>query len=144
VQKKIRKAREQLDREQAQASKAKWDAVTAFGSSVLGAFLGRKTITKTNVTKATSAAKAAGKAVQRSGTIGSAERKLDEALREFEDLELQFRAEVEALEATRRPEALVIRPIELTPRKADITVEQVVLAWTPWRTTAGAAAEAAY
>ena len=55
------------DREQAQASKAKWDAAVAFGNSVLGAFLGKKTISKTSVGKATSAAKAAGKAMQQSG-----------------------------------------------------------------------------
>ena len=36
LQEKVRKAREKLDREQAQASKAKWDAAVSFGNSVLG------------------------------------------------------------------------------------------------------------
>jgi hypothetical protein len=144
LQEEVRKAREQLDRQQAQASKAKWDAVTAFGNSVLGAFLGRKTISKTNVSKATSAAKAASKAMQQSGDTSSAQAKLDQALEKFTELELEFQNEVETLEATLRPEALVVQPVELTPRKADITVEQVVLAWSPWKTTAGTQPEAAY
>jgi Helicase HerA, central domain len=140
----VRKARERLDREQAQASKAKWDAAAAFGNSILGAFLGRKTISKTNVSKATSAAKAAGKAIQRSGDTGTAQAALDEALEKFTDMEVQVQAEIEKLETTRRPEALVVQTIELPPKKADITIEQVVLAWTPWTTGDGGQFEAAY
>ena len=140
----VRKARERLDREQAQASKAKWDAAAAFGNSVLGAFLGRKTISKTNVGKATSAAKAASKAIQESGDTGSAQQNLDRALERFTDMEMQVQAEIEKLEATLRPEALVLEAIELAPKKADITIEQVVLAWTPWTAGAGGQPEAAY
>ncbi len=140
----VRKARERLDREQAQASKAKWDAAAAFGNSVLGAFLGRKTISKTNVSKATSAAKAAGKAMQQSGDTGTAQADLDRALEKFTNLEIQVKDEIEKLEATRRPEALVLEAIELPPKKADITIEQVVLAWTPWTAGAGGQPEAAY
>ena len=124
--------REKSDREQAQAGKAKWDAAVAFGDSVLGAFLGKKTISKTNVGKATSAAKAASKAMQQSGDLGSAQAKLDQALENFTNLELEFQVEVERLEAMLRPDALTLQVIELTPKKADITIEQVVLAWTPW------------
>ncbi|MGB0067100.1 MAG: hypothetical protein WBQ11_03555, partial [Isosphaeraceae bacterium] len=132
LQEDIRKARERLDREQAQASKAKWDAAVAFGNSVLGAFLGKKTISKTSVGKATSAAKAAGKAMQQSGDLGTAQSELDRALENFTTLEIEFQAEVERLEAMLRPDALALEAIELTPKKADITIEQVVLAWTPW------------
>jgi hypothetical protein len=140
----VQKARDRLDREQAEASKAKWDAAIAFGNSVLGAFLGRKTISKTNVGKATSAAKAAGKAMQRSDDLGTAQRELDAALEKFTELELEFQAEVEKLEATQRPEGLVLQALELAPRKTDITIEQVILAWTPWKVSAGAQPEAAY
>ncbi len=144
LQEDVRKARERLDREQAQASKAKWDAAVAFGNSVLGAFLGKKTVNKTNVGKATSAAKAASKAIQQSGDLGTAQSELDRALEDFTNLELEFQAEIERQEAKLRPDALVLEAIELTPRKTDITIEQVVLAWTPWTTTAGGEAVAAY
>src|SRR5262249_51197581 len=144
LQEEVSKARERLDREEAQASKSTWDAGAAVVNSVLGTFLGRKTITKTNVGKAASAAKAAGRAMQQRGDIGAARAALDRALEKFTDLEVEFQSEVEALAATRRPEALAIRPIELAPKKSDITVEQVVLAWIPWKAAAGAKPEAAY
>ena len=43
-----------------------------------------------------------------------------------------------------RPDALALEAIELTPKKADITIEQVVLAWTPWTASAGGEPIAAY
>ena len=50
------------------------------------------------------------------------------------------RKKIENIKATGSPELLKVEPIALAPRKADITIEQVVLAWTPWKTVAGAAA----
>jgi hypothetical protein len=142
LQEEVRKARERLDREQAQASMAKWDAAVAFGNSVLGAVLGRKTISKTNVGKVSSAAKAASRAFQQHGETGSAEADLDQALEKFTDFEVKVQGEIEKLEAMRRPEALQLEPVELAPRKADITIEQVVLAWMPWKASAAGQPEA--
>ena len=47
IQEQIRRANERLEREQAQASRSSWDATIAMGSSVLGALLGRKAVSKT-------------------------------------------------------------------------------------------------
>ncbi|WP_165220552.1 ATP-binding protein [Aquisphaera insulae] len=134
VQADVERARDRLDREQAKASQAKWDAAVSIGGSILGAFLGRKPISKTNVTKVTKAAKDAGKAYETGSGVGSAQDQLDAALTAFTDLEAEFRDEVEHLDATTRPETLALETIELTPKKSDITAEQVVLAWTPWTT----------
>ena len=144
LQEKVRKARERLDREQAQASTSTWDAAVSFGSSVLDFMLGRKTFSKTNVGRATSAAKAANRAVQQRGDVGKAGADLDAALEKFTNLEIEIQDEIENIKANGSPELLKVEPIELAPRKADITIEQVVLAWTPWKTVAGAAPEAAY
>ena len=49
IQEKIRRAYERLEREQAQASRSSWDATISMGSSVLGALLGRKSVSKTGI-----------------------------------------------------------------------------------------------
>src|SRR4029077_12856504 len=72
IQEQIRRAREKLEREQVQSSRTSWDATIALGSSVLGAILGRKAISKTNVGRATSAAKAATRAAQQRGDVSQA------------------------------------------------------------------------
>jgi hypothetical protein len=140
----IRRARERLEREQAQANKSTWDATVALGSSVLGALFGRKALSKTNVTKAAGAAKAAGRAAQQRGDVGSAGASLEVLRRRYAELEAKFREEVGELDAALRPEALALERLPIRPRKADITVEQVVLAWTPWKVGAHGRPEPAY
>ncbi len=132
VQEQIRRARERLAHEQAQANRSTWDATVALGNSMLGALLGRKTVSKANVTRAASAAKAAGRAVQQRGSLSQAEDSLGVSQRKHTELEAKFQEEVEKLVAALRPESLELEPVALHPKKTDITVERVVLAWMPY------------
>ncbi len=144
IQEKIRIAREKLEREQAQASKTSWDATIALGNSVLGAILGRKAISKTTVGKATTAAKAATRAAQQRGDVSQAASSLDELRRKHDDLQVRFQEEIESMAAALRPEALVLEPLPIRPKKTDLTVEKVVLAWMPYQIDGQGRAEAVY
>ena len=142
LQEEVREARERLEREQAQASTSTWDAAVSLGSSVARRFhagsqddqqdqrgQGHEPPPRPPAGPCSSAA-----------TSARPQADLDAALEKFTDLEIEFQDEIENLEATRRPEALAQgRADRAGPRKADITVEQVVLAWTPWKADAGAA-----
>lgn len=130
LEKKLAAAHEALEKERAEASQSSLDAVVSFGTSVLGALTGRKTWSKTNVAKAGAAAKAASRAARDRGQIGAAQDRLGKLQEEYVDLETEFHAELEHIKAVRGPELLQLVPMELTPRKSDITVDQVVLAWT--------------
>jgi hypothetical protein len=140
----IRRARERLEREQAEANRSTWDATVAMGTSVLGALFGRKAVTKANVGRAASAAKAAGRAAQQHGDIGRAEGSLEALRRKYAKLEAEFHEEVSQITPPLRPEAVAMVPLPIRPRKTDITVEQVVLAWTPWKVGAVGGPEPAY
>jgi hypothetical protein len=131
IQEQIRRAYERLEREQAQASRSTWDATIAMGSSVLGALLGRKAISKTNVSRATTAAKAASRAAQQRDDAGQAAGSLETLRRKHDELQANFQEEIESLDIALRPEALVFVPSLLRPKKTDITIERVVLAWMP-------------
>jgi Skp family chaperone for outer membrane proteins len=144
IQEQMRRAREKLDREQAQASKTSWDATIALGGSVLGAILGRKAITKTSVGRATTAAKAATRAAQQRGDVSQAASSFDALRQKHDDLQAKFQAEIEAMAAALRPEALALEPLPIRPRKTDITVEKVVLAWMPYQVGSEGRAEAVY
>jgi hypothetical protein len=144
VAEQIRRARERLAQQQAEASKSTWDATIAVGNSVLGALLGRKSISKASVTRAASAAKAAGRAVQQRGDVGQAADSLEASVRKHDDLEAKFQEEVEALVAALRPESLKLEQVALRPKKTDITVERVVLAWMPYQIQTGGQTVAAY
>jgi Skp family chaperone for outer membrane proteins len=144
IQEKIRRAQEKLEREQAQASRTGWDATIAVGSSVLGAILGRKTISKTNVGRATTAAKAATRAAQQQGDVSQAFGALDSLRRKHDDLFAEFQEKIESMAAALRPEALALEALPIRPKKTDITVEKVVLAWMPYQVAGEGRVEAAY
>jgi hypothetical protein len=144
IQEKIRRAYDRLERERAEASRSTWDATIAVGSSVLGALLGRKAVSKTSAARAANAAKAATRAAQRRGNASQAAETLGSLQREYDDLQATFQREIELLDAALRPEALVFTPLSLRPKKTDITVERVVLAWMPHLATADGRIEAVY
>jgi hypothetical protein len=131
IQEQIRRAYERLEREQAQASRSTWDATIAMGSSVLGALLGRKAISKTNVTRAASAAKKATRAAQEHDEVGQAAGSLESLRQKYDELQTSLQEEIQSLDAALRPEALALEASPLGPRKTDIIIERVVLAWTP-------------
>ena len=114
------------------------------GSSVLGALLGRKAVSKTNVSRAATAAKAASRAAQQRDGASQAAGSLESLRQKYTELQAKFQREIEKLDAALRPEALVFEPLSIRPRKTDITVERVVLAWMPYHVGAGGRLEAAY
>ena len=114
------------------------------GSSVLGALMGRKTISKTNLNKATTAAKATGRAMQQRGDVSQAGESVEALQRKHADLQAEFQAKIEEIHAALRPEALELEPLSLRPKKTDITVEKVVLAWMPYLVGAEGKLEPAY
>jgi len=144
IQEQIRRAYERLEREQAQASRSTWDATIEMGSSVLGALLGRKTVSKTSMARAATVAKAATRAVQQRGDAGQAAGSLESLRRKHDELQAKFQAEIETMDAALRPEALVFEPLPLRPKKTDITIERVVLAWMPHQAGAEGRLEAVY
>ena len=144
IQDQIRRANERLEREQAQASRSSWDATIAMGSSVLGALLGRKAVSKTNVSRAAAAAKAASRAAQQRDGASQAAGSLESLRQKYTELQAKFQLEIENVDAALRPEALVFESSPIRPRKTDITVERVVLAWMPYHRGAEGRMEAAY
>jgi hypothetical protein len=144
IQEQIRRAYERMEREQAQASRSTWDATISMGSSVLGALLGRKGVSKTSVTRAATAAKAASRAVQQRDGASQAVGSLEALQRKYNDLQAKFQDEIEVLDAALRPEALVFESLPLRPKKTDITIERVVLAWMPYQVGAEGPTETVY
>ena len=54
---------------------------------------------------------------------------------ELQELEETFEEEVEALRELPDPATLELEEIPIRPRKSDITVSRLALAWTPWERT---------
>ena len=113
-------------------------AAISVGASILGAFLGRKTISATNIGRATTAIRGAGRVIKESQDVGMAQENVAALQQRLADLEAQFKSETEALAAATDPFQEKLEPISLKPTKANIAVKLVTLAWTPhWRSSDG-------
>jgi len=113
-------------------------AAISVGASILGAFLGRKTISATNIGRATTAIRGAGRAIKESQDVGQAEENVVALQQQLADLEAQFKMETDALAAATDPLNEKLETVSLKPTKANIAVKLVALAWTPhWQDTGG-------
>ena len=135
LQERIRKAEERVEREKGQYNERKYQAAISFGATLLGALLGRKVTSTGNVGRAPTAARSAGRAAREKGDISRAEREVERQQMKLQEMEEDFEEEVELLRELPDPAALELEEIPIRPRKSDIAVSQLALAWTPWEQT---------
>jgi len=131
LQDRIRRAGQMVERQQAESRSSQMQAAISVGASILGAFLGRKTISATNIGRATTAIRGAGRAIKESKDVGQAEENVSALQQQLAGLEAQFKMETDALAAATDPLNEKLETVSLKPTKANIAVKLVALAWTP-------------
>ena len=131
LQDRIRRAGHMVERQQAESRSSQMQAAISVGASILGAFLGRKTISATNIGRAATAIRGAGRAIKESKDVGQAEENVSALQQQLADLESQFKMETDALAAATDPLTETFDTVSLKPTKANIAVKLVALAWTP-------------
>lgn len=132
----ILSARQAVDRETDQYNRAKSDSFISIGSSLLGALFGRKLASRTNVGRAATAARSAGRASQQKSDIARAEEKVSVLEADAKALEVESAEAIQELQEKFQVDALELENLSVTPRKGDMEIEQVALAWLPWAVTA--------
>jgi len=131
LQVQIRRAGQMVERQQAESRSSQMQAAISVGASILGAFLGRKTISATNIGRATTAIRGTERAIKESKDVGQAEENVSALQQQLAGLEAQFKMETDALAATTDPLNEKLETVSLKPTKANIAVKLVALAWTP-------------
>lgn len=138
LQDRIRRAEQMVERQQAESRTSQLHAAISVGATILGAFLGRKTISATSLGKATTAIRGAGRAMKESKDVGHAEDNVAALQQQLSELEAQFNAETAALAAATDPLAEKLDRLSIKPTKSNIAVKLVALAWVPhWRVPDG-------
>ena len=127
----LRRAGERVERERSQLNQQRLQSAFSIGASVLGAFLGRRTLSATNVNRAASAARAATRIGRESGDVDRASGSVEVVQQKQRELQQQFDADAAALEGRFDATAVVLRKVQVSPRKSDIAVGEVALVWAP-------------
>ncbi len=136
LQDQIRRAEERREREQAQLSQQKMQTAFSVGTSILGALLGRKAISATNIGRVGSAARSAGRWGRESQDVDRAEESIEVLKQRLADAQREVEGEVAKLEGSLDASTISLRQVEVPARKSDIAVGEVALVWTPWRKAA--------
>ena len=131
LQDRIRRAEQAVARQQTEARSSQLQTALSIGATVIGAFLGRKALSATNLGKATTAIRGAGRAIKESKDVSQAEENVTALQRQLAELETQFKAEAEALAAATDPVTEKLELLSLKPSKSNIAVKLVALAWCP-------------
>jgi hypothetical protein len=126
-----RKAAQAVDREKGQAQQQTLQAAVSVGTALLGAFLGRKTLSVATINRAATAARAAGRYRKESEDVERAGESVDAVQKQLDSLNAEFKAEVDALESKVNPATEPLEPVTLRPKKTNIVVKLVALAWMP-------------
>jgi hypothetical protein len=132
LQERLRKAQAAAEKQQEQARQAKMQTALSFGSTLLGAFTGRKAFSSSTISRATSAARKAGRIMEESGDVARAAETVEAVQQQLADLQAQFEAETAALAKRVDPLTEALETLSVKPKKTDILVQLATLAWAPY------------
>jgi hypothetical protein len=132
LQERLRRAQAAKQRESEQANRAKLDSIVSFGSTLLGAFMGRKKLSVGNIGKAATTIRGVGRAMEQSADVGRATETVEAIQQQLNELDAQFAAQTAALASEIDPQNETFDTLELSPTKTNIQVRLVALAWFPF------------
>ena len=125
------RAAERVAREQAQASQQTMQAAISVGATLLGALFGRKAVSVGSIGRATTAARGVGRTMKERQDVDGAEQSVEAVRQKIADLEAELQSEIVEMTNANELENFEIQSASLKPRKADIAVSGVSLAWVP-------------
>ncbi len=131
LQERLRRADQDIQKQQEQASDSKMNTAISFGTTVIGALFGRKTFSAANVGKAATAARGVGRSMKESQDVSRAQDNKAAVQAQLQELETSLQAEIAGIEAAHDPLTEPLETIALKPKRTGIQVRLVALTWVP-------------
>jgi hypothetical protein len=132
LQERIRRAQQAVDRESEQAKAQTLQTAISFGTTLLGAFMGRKAVTASTLRRATTAARGVGRTVKETQDIGRAKETVEAVQQQLAQLEEELQAEIAGVEARFDASSEPLTTFACKPTKSSIAVRLVALVWAPY------------
>jgi hypothetical protein len=126
----LRRATDRVEREKSQYSQRKLDTAISIGTSVLGAIFGGKSVA---TTRAGSAARSAGRVFSERGDMARAGESLESLTAERDELLRRIEQEASDLTSSLDASQIALTRVRVPPRKSDIAIGRIAIAWEPWR-----------
>jgi len=138
LEERVRRAQQVVQREAQQAKQQKMQTAISVGTTLLSAFVGRKAVSYSSMGRATTAARGASRMMDEAQDIKRAEETVQTYQQRLQELEYEFKSEMEALATKIGPLTEELEHVNIRPAKKDILVRLVGLVWTPhWQSHDG-------
>jgi hypothetical protein len=131
LEEKLRRAQQAVDRETEQATGQKLQTAISVGATLMGALLGRKSISTGTLGRATTAARGVGRSMKEAEDIERAKQTFAAIQEQQRQLEEELRTETAALESRTDVATEKLERITVKPKKANVAVKLVALVWAP-------------
>jgi hypothetical protein len=128
----IHRAEHRAEAERQDVEGTQMQTVVSWGATILSAVLGRKRLSARTVGRVATAAREMGRSRKQSGELRRAEERLEHYEQRLEDLEHEIEQEEQLIQDRFDPLQETLDTIPLRPRKIDIDVRLLALAWIPF------------
>ena len=129
LEERIRKALQTVEKEKEQAKGHKLKSAISLGATLLAAVTGRKTLSMSTLSRATTAAKGFSGASKERDDVERAEETVEALTEQLEKLNRELEEEMETVEDRFDPLAEELEVTSLRPRRSDVDVKLVALTW---------------
>ncbi|MCP3979237.1 MAG: DUF87 domain-containing protein [bacterium] len=136
LEERVRRAEQAVQKEQEQSSGQKLQTAISFGATLLSAVLGRKATSMRTVGRATTAARGVGRVMREGQDIQRAQQNLEALKVQLDELQRELDNEMDLIEERTDPENEPLESKVLKPRRVDVDVKLVALAWAPYSESA--------
>ncbi len=138
LEERIRRAEQAVEREAEQAKQQKMQTAISFGATLLSAFLGRKTMSRSSMGRATTAIRGVGRSIKEAKDVARAGDTVEALRQRLVDLDTQFQEDKNNLATQWEEDADDLESITIRPKKTHITINLVTLVWVPfWQDSSG-------
>ncbi len=144
LEKRLQRAGQKVETQEEQASQSKLDTAISVGTAILGAFLGRKRLSKTSASSVGSAIRKAGRMSKESADVERAEALMTQVQEDIETLNREFEADVAKLDQRFDAAHAELEEVSVRARAMDITIQVTALAWVPYHRDGAGRSRAAY
>lgn len=129
LEERLRKAKLKLEKEKSDVTSTAIDTAISIGSSIIGAFFGRKLLSSTNVSKAATSARRARRVLSEREDVGFAEDEIEHIQDEIDEHIEHIEEEINQIKQKINIDKLQIQTLNITPRKTDIYDIKSFLLW---------------
>ncbi len=138
LQDRILRAQQKLEKEKNDYHSQTMATAVSVGATLLGAFLGRKTVSSSTLSRAGSAMRSGMRTAKEHGDISNAEESLEVLQTHLAEMESELNQEISLIEEQTDPMQQTLESVALRPKKTDISIRLTALLWLPyWQTLDG-------